>query len=141
METFDLEVGGRPKALSNGGGYSGFLNTALALAFIEFLKGQGEYSPGLLIGDSPLTQLSESEYKTKQETLISGLLNYLVSIYTADSTSNQTSAEQIIIIEHKDRLPILGDIFPDAPHFKVIEFTQDKEHGRYGFLEGVYQYE
>ncbi len=141
METFDLEVGGRSKAISNGGGYCGFLNTVLALAFIEFLEGQGEYSPGLLIVDSPLTQLSESEYKTKQETLISGLLNYLVSIYTADSTSNQTSAEQIIIIEHKDRLPILGDILGNTPHFKVIEFTQDKKHGRYGFLEGVYQYE
>ena len=138
METFDLEVGGRAKAISNGGGYCGFLNTVVALAFIEFLEEQGAYSPGFLIVDSPMTQLSESEYKAKQDTLVSGLLEYLLGIYDKDADSLQTSAEQIIIIEHKDRMPTLVDTLTDAPHVKIIEFTQDKEHGRYGFLDGVY---
>jgi hypothetical protein len=141
METFDLEVGGRAKALSNGGGYCGFLNTVVALAMVEFLEEQGAYSPGLLIVDSPMTQLSESEYKSKQETLISGLLDYLLGIYSEDKDSAQISAEQVIIIEHKDRMPTLSEKIVDAPHVKVIEFTQDKEHGRYGLLDGVYQYE
>ncbi|AQU03379.1 hypothetical protein B1774_04595 [Dehalococcoides mccartyi] len=141
METFDLEVGGRPKSISNGGGYCGFLNTVVALAMIEFLEKQGAYSPGLLIVDSPMTQLSESEYKAKQDTLISGLLDYLLSIYKDDLGKDQTAAEQIIIIEHKDRLPMLVDRLANSPHVKIIEFTQDKEHGRYGFLDGVYQYE
>jgi len=141
METFDLEVGGRPKSISNGGGYCGFLNTVVALAMIEFLEEQGAYSPGLLIVDSPMTQLSESEYKAKQETLISGLLDYLLGIYKDETDSTRTSAEQIIIIEHKDRMPMLVDTLADTPHVKVIEFTQDKKHGRYGFLDGVYQYE
>ena len=141
METFDLEVGGRSKSISNGGGYCGFLNTVVALAMIEFLEEQGAYSPGLLIVDSPMTQLSESEYKANQDTLISGLLDYLLGIYKDETNSIRTSAEQIIIIEHKDRMPSLVDTLADAPHVKIIEFTQDKEHGRYGFLHGVYQYE
>ena len=141
METFDLEVGGRSKALSNGGGYCGFLNTVVALAMIEFLEEQGAYSPGILIVDSPMTQLSESEYKAKQDTLISGLLDYLLGIYRRDADSARTSAAQIIIIEHKDKMPTLADTFAEASHVKVIEFTQDEKHGRYGFLDGVYQYE
>ncbi len=141
METFDLEVGGRAKAISNGGGYCGFLNTVVALAMIEFLEEQGAYTPGLLVVDSPMTQLSESEYKNKQDTLISGLLNYLLGIYRKDIGAARTSAEQIIIFEHKDRMPTLVDKLGDAQHAKVIEFTQDKEHGRYGFLDGVFEYE
>lgn len=141
MDTFDLEIGGRPKSISNGGGYCGFLNTVVALSLIEFLEEQGTYSPGLLIVDSPMTQLSESEYKTKQETLISGLLNYLLEIYQRETSSTHTSAEQIIIVEHKDRMPLLADTLKNNPHVKVIEFTQDKKHGRYGFLDGVYQSE
>lgn len=141
METFDLEIGGRPKALSNGGGYCGFLNTIVALAMIEFLEEQGEYSPGVLVVDSPMTQLSESEYTEKQNTLVSGLLDYLLNIYRRDADSPQTSAAQIIIIEHKDKIPTLSDTMAKVSHFKIIEFTQDKEHGRYGFLDGVYQNE
>jgi len=141
MNIFDLEISGRVKALSNGGGYCGLLNTILAIALIEFLEENGEYSPGFLIVDSPITQLSESAYKEKKDTLISGLLKYLVSIYDSDSMSSSTSAEQIIIIEHKDKLQMLDDISGNSNHVKVIEFTKDKQHGRYGFLEGVYQYE
>ena len=141
METFDLEVGGQAKGASNGGGYCGLLNAVVALALIEFLEEQGEYSPGLLMIDSPMTQLSESEYKAKQDTLVSGLLNYLFAIYCKDADSTRTSAEQIIIIEHKERMPSLMEKLIGAPHVKVIEFTQDKTHGRYGFLDGVYQEE
>lgn len=141
MDTFDLEVGGRAKAISNGGGYCGFLNTVVALALIEFLEEQGAYSPGLFIVDSPMTQLSESEYMEKQDTLISGLVDYLIGIFSGDAESAPTSAEQIIIIEHKDRLPTQIDGLLQTPHVKVTEFTRDKEHGRYGFLDGVYQYE
>jgi hypothetical protein len=139
METFDLEVGGRAKAISNGGGYCGFLNTVVALTLVEFLEEQGAYSPGLFVVDSPMTQLSESEYTEKQDTLVSGLLDYLIRIYASDADADQTSAEQIIIIEHKDRMPTQLDKLANIPHVKVTEFTRDKEHGRYGFLDGVYE--
>jgi hypothetical protein len=57
------------KAISNGGGYCGFLNTVLALTLVEHLAEYGKYSPGLLVADSPLTQLSESEFKVKSDTM------------------------------------------------------------------------
>jgi uncharacterized protein YukE len=143
MNTFDLEVGGREKALSNGGGYCGFLNTVLALTLVEYLAEYGEYSPGLLVADSPLSQLSESEFKVKSDTMKAGLLEYLLSIYKNDigKSNATTSATQIIIIEQKEKLPMLDSIIGNAPHVKVIEFTHDKNHGRYGFLEDVFEYE
>jgi len=145
METFDLVVGGDPKSLSNGGGYSGFLNTVLALAFVEYLEESGAYSPGLFVVDSSVTMLSESEYKATQNTMKTGFLRYLRAIYERDSERSQydkssfgiTEAPQIIIVEQKDKLPMLEEILSDAPHTKIIEFTQDKEHGRYGFLNNV----
>jgi acyl-coenzyme A thioesterase PaaI-like protein len=49
METFDLEINGRPKGVSHGGGYCGLLNTVVALALQEYLGEKGAYAPGLLI--------------------------------------------------------------------------------------------
>jgi hypothetical protein len=141
METFDLEVGGKTKAISNGGGYCGFLNTVVSLALIQYLEEQGTYSPGFLIADSPMTQLSESEYKEKHNTLISGLLDYLLSIYKDEKSLNRTTHEQIIIFEHKDRMPKQIEELAIVPHVKIIEFTGDKAHGRYGFLNDVFEYE
>ena len=139
METFDLEVGGSPKANSNGGGYCGFLNLVVALAFAEFLETQGEYPPGVLIVDSPLTQLSEPTHKEAEKKLITGLLEYLTALYANDPSSPKSGVGQIIILDHKDKLPLLEEALKDTPNSKIIEFTQDKENGRYGFLEGVYQ--
>ena len=131
MNTFDLEVGGREKAVSNGGGYCGFLNTVVSLALVEYLEEQGEYPPGLFVADSSITQLSESEFTSNSSTMKSGLLNHLLSI-------NEASFTQSIIVEHKEKLPMLDSI---ESHVNVIEFTGDKNHGRYGFLNDVFNYE
>ena len=143
LHTFDLEVGGRAKAISNGGGYCGFLNTVLALTLVEHLEEYGKYSPGLFIADSPVTQLSESEFKTKTNTMKSGLLEYLLSIYKNDinALNGLTPALQIIMIEQKDRLPMLDLVTEGKPQVKVIEFTGVKDYGRYGFLDGVFNHE
>jgi len=143
MHTFDLEVDGRAKAISNGGGYCGFLNTVLALTLIEYLEKYGEYSSGLFIADSPVTQLSESEFKTKTNTMKLGLLEYLLSIYKNDKVELNGSAPalQIIMIEQKDRLPMLDSVTEGGPMVKVIEFTGVKDYGRYGFLDGVFNHE
>ena len=143
-----MEVGGRAKSISNGGGNCGFLNCVLALAFVEYLEESGAYSPGLLIVDSPVTMLSESEYTEKQDTMKSGLLRYLRDIYSRGDTGNlqtqqdgdaMTSAEQIIIIEQTEKLPMLDIIMKDAAHVNIIQFTKNREHGRYGFLNDVYE--
>lgn len=137
MDTFDLEIGGREKAVSNGGGFCGFLNTVLSLTLIEFLGKYGVYSPGLIVADSPLTQLSESEFTLINNTMKNGLLNHLLSIYDTD----ESPPIQIIVVEHKEKLPMLDTTTKDKSHVKVIEFTADKNRGRYGFLEGVFNYE
>lgn len=137
MNTFDLEVGGRDKAVSNGGGYCGFLNTIVSLALVEFLDKHGEYSPGIFIADSPLTQLSESEYTQNNNTIKTGFFNHILSIYK----NEESPSVQMIIIEHKEKLPNLESITKDAPNVNVIEFTGVKNHGRYGFLNDVFNYE
>lgn len=143
LDTFDLEVSGRAKAISNGGGYCGFLNTVLALTLVEHLEEHGEYSPGLFIADSPVTQLSESEFKTETNTMKLGLLEYLLSIYKNDKAAQNglTPALQIIMIEQKDRLPMLDLVTEGESMVKVIEFTGVKDYGRYGFLDGVFNHE
>jgi|GEM_PF-260213 len=132
MNTFDLEVGGREKAVSNGGGYCGLLNSVVSLALVECLEKYGEYSPGIFAADSPLTQLSESEFTSSSNTMKVGFVNHLLSI----SNENESPFFQIIIAEHKEKLPI-----DDISQANIIEFTGVKNHGRYGFLNGVFNYE
>lgn len=132
MNTFDMEVGGREKAVSNGGGYCGFLNSVVSLALVEYLEKYGEYSPGIFAADSPLTQLSESEFTSNNNTMKVGFINHLLSI----SNKGESPLVQIIIAEHKEKLPI-----NDKSRANFIEFTGDKNHGRYGFLNDVFNYE
>lgn len=136
MNTFDIEIGGQQKALSHGGGYCGFLNTVVALAMVEYLEDSGEYSPGLLVADSPFTQLSEPKSKTKSDTMKVGFLQYLFKNY-----GSPASTAQIILIDQKEKLPMLDPMIKRAPHINVIEFTGDKNVGRYGFLDGVFHHD
>ena len=131
-DTFDLEVGGKAKSMVAGGGYCGFLNTIVALALVEFLEEQGAYSPGFLIADSPLSQLSEPENPAQLHNKKSGFFNYLLSKPNTDESEGLQA--QIIIAEHPEKLPFTLN---DYPHANVIEFTGIEGEGRYGFLEDV----
>ena len=123
LDTFDLEIGGRLKSLTNGGGYCGILNTILALAMMEFLLEYGSYPPGLLLADSSLTQLSESESKARGETIKAKFIKYIIE-HKRDG--------QVVLIEHKEKVPVDMIISSDA---NVIEFTGDESvKGRYGLL-------
>lgn len=108
---------------------------------MECLEEYGEYSPGLFVADSPVTQLSESELTEKTHTMKVGLLEYLLSLYKngEDEQKTSTPALQIIIIDQKEKLPMLNTITEGRPHVKVIEFTGVKNKGRYGFLDGVFK--
>jgi len=109
---------------------------------VEYLEEYGEYSPGLFVADSPVTQLSESEFKAKTNTMKLGLLEYLLSLYKNGEYEPNTStpALQIIIIDQKEKLPILDTVTEGKPHVKVTEFTGIKDYGRYGFLDGVFNH-
>lgn len=137
MNTFDLEVGGKGKSNSNGGGYCGLLNTIVGLGLVEFLNEHGKYSPGIFIADSPLTQLSESERIKEENTIKAGFLNHILSVHK----NEESQPMQIIIAEHKEKLPKLESITKDVPNVNIIEFTGVKNHGRYGFLNDVFNYE
>lgn len=77
METFDLEIGGRPKAVSMGGGFCGILNTITALAMCSFLLENGCKAPSFFVADSALTQLSEAEHVAQRDTIKQNFIQYL----------------------------------------------------------------
>ena len=120
LATFDLVVNGNPK-LSYGKGYRAFLNTALALAFREYLSEHGKFSPGLLIIDSPILSLKEKGSEKASDSMKVALFKYLVGYQDIGQT---------IIIEND--IPRL-----DYGRVNVVKFTKDRNVGRYGFLNGV----
>lgn len=133
LESFDIEFGSRKKSGTMGGGYCGIINTIIVLALMEYLIANGTYAPGLLIVDSPLTQLSESEYKEYAETIKQGFIDYLLQ---------RNTPGQIILVEQKEKMPdIIKNMCQqnEQNSVHIIEFTKDRKHGRYGLLPEVYE--
>ena len=118
---FDIVVNGQAKKLQ-GKGYRAFLNTVLAITFMEYLSEQGKFAPSMLIIDSPILTLKEGVNDQAPDTMKAGLFKYLLD--------NQDSG-QVIIIENEIP-PSL-----DYSNAHVIEFTKGKKPGRYGLLSGV----
>ena len=63
--SFDLEINGQAKALTQGKGYCSILNTIVVMAFRKFMLENAVYNPGLCIVDTPLHGIYEG---TKNET-------------------------------------------------------------------------
>lgn len=118
---FDVCVNEKEKS-TFGKGYRAFLNTALALALLEYLAESGRYSPGLLLVDSPILSLKERVDDIASDSMKSALFRYM--------RDNQGNG-QIIIVEND--IPEL-DYGDDT---NIIRFTKDITNGRYGFLNGV----
>lgn len=128
METFDLEIGGRPKAVSMGGGFCGILNTITALAMCKFLLENDCKAPAFFVADSALTQLSEAEHVAQRDTIKQNFIQYLI---------NNALKQQVIIIEQKKSMPFIpAEDKKNGIH--IIEFSRNKNFGRYGFLNDVY---
>lgn len=75
---------------------------------VEYLEDKGVYSPGLLVADSPLSLLSEPQTAIQAATKKAGFFSYLFSNNTNKSSSDSNNSpftEQIIIVEHPERLP------------------------------------
>lgn len=128
METFDIEIGGLKKSVSMGGGFCSILNTITTLAMSSYLIELDRPAPGFYAVDSSLTQLSEAEYKEKRETIKQNFIEYLI---------DHALERQVIFVEQTKRMP-----FVPAENQKkgihVICFTRNKEDGRYGLLNDVY---
>jgi predicted nucleic acid-binding Zn-ribbon protein len=131
MKNFDIEICGLKKASSMGGGFCGILNTITALAMSGYLIESGGKAPGFFAADSPLTQLSEADHIDQQDTIKMNFIKYLI---------NHARERQVIIIEQKKRMPFIPKE-DNEKQIHVIEFSRNKESGRYGFLNDVYNSE
>ena len=128
MENFDIEISGFKKSVSMGGGFCGILNTITTLAMSGYLIDLDRNAPGFYAVDSSLTQLSEAEHKEQSDTIKQNFIEYLIS---------HAHERQVIIVEQTKRMPFIPDE-SDEDGVHVIKFTRNKEEGRYGFLNGVY---
>ncbi len=128
MENFDIEIGGFKKSVSMGGGFCGILNTITTLAMSGYLIDLDRNAPGFYAVDSSLTQLSEAEHKEQSDTIKQNFIEYLIS---------HAHERQVIIVEQTKRMPFVPDE-SDENGIHVIKFSRNKEDGRYGFLNEVY---
>lgn len=131
MENFDIEIGGYKKAVSMGGGFCGILNTITTLAMSAYLIDLDRNAPGFYAVDSSLTQLSEAEYKEQSETIKQNFIKYLIT---------HAHERQVIILEQTKRMPFVPNE-SDEDGIHVVQFTRNKNEGRYGFLNDVYNQE
>lgn len=123
-QIFDIDIDGYSKADEQGKGYSAFLNTVLMLAFHDFLNNRSPHAPGHLLIDTPLHGFDEGN-RTPDNSMRAGLFEHL---------AQQAKAQQIIIIENTDHMQ--GFTLDESAN--QIIFTKNRDHGRYGYLTGVY---
>lgn len=117
-KTLDLLINDKPKK-NHGKGYRAFLNSLYAHSLTKFLAQEGKYSPGFLIIDSPLLSLRE---KSGNENSSTSMKIELMKAFMDNTIERQT-----IIVENE--IPAI-----DYGEANMIEFTQDKKNGRYGFI-------
>lgn len=118
---YDIVINGKAKRFF-GKGYRAFFNTILSLSLLEYIKEHGKYSPGFLAIDSPILSLKEKDDDVTPDTMKNALFEYF---------NNHQQLDQIIIIENE--IPNV-----DYSRANIIEFSKDKNKGRYGFLYGVH---
>ena len=128
MDNFDIEINKLKKSVCSGGGNCGILNTITALTMSKYLIELNRHAPGFFAVDSSLTQLSESDYKEQNETIKQNFIEYLIKY---------EHGRQIIFVEQKKRMPFIPEEDEQAGIHTII-FTHDRNNGRYGFLNDVY---
>ncbi|MBP5441396.1 MAG: AAA family ATPase [Fibrobacter sp.] len=116
----DLVINGLEKR-TNGKGFRAFFNSVMALSFVDFLADSAKFKPNFVVLDSPILSLKEKEGTEIKESLKSGLFGLFIE---------KSSKMQIIIVENE--IPSIN--YQNA---NIIEFTKNKNNGRYGFLSGV----
>lgn len=123
--SFDMIINGIPKVNNQGKGFRAFLNTVLSLAYRKLLHDFAKFKPGIMLIDTPLLGLDEGQRTEIPENMQNGLFSYFI---------NHQNEGQLIIIENSNELPPLNYQKFDV---NVIEFTHDKNKGRFGFLYDI----
>ncbi|MGI6636719.1 MAG: hypothetical protein ACOX7B_16375 [Christensenellales bacterium] len=96
--SFDLEINGQAKALTQGKGYCSILNTIVVMAFRKFMLENAVYNPGLCIVDTPLHGIDEGTKNETSESVQTALFQYFI---------NSREMGQLIIVENERTLPNL----------------------------------
>lgn len=128
MNSFDIEIEGHSKPTCMGGGYSAVLNALTVYAMTNYIYKKDGYAPGFLAMDSALSQLSEAEHIKTEDSIKYGFMQFLIS---------NAFNRQVIVIEHKDKIPFVPKTDASKGIY-VTEFTMNKNSGRYGFLNDVF---
>lgn len=111
---------------SEGKGYRAFLNSIILFALMKTLEEEGTYRSGMLILDSPILTLKEKKKISQKELASPGMRESLFRYFV-----NNCGDNQIIIAENE----IPANV--DYSTANLIEFTQDKSVGTYGFLRSI----
>jgi len=127
MKSFDIEIDNHSKPTSMGGGYCAILNTLAVYAMNTYIYSKGGHAPGFFAIDSALTQLSEAEYITAENSVKHSFMNFFIS---------NSLDRQVIMVEQKDEIPFVP-VEDTTKGIHVIEFSRNPEFGRYGFLNDV----
>ena len=128
MKNFDIEINNMSKAVSMGGGFCGLLNTIVAYTMSAYILENDGKAPGFFASDSSLTQLSEADHIAQGDTIKQNFIQYLV---------DHAMERQVIIVEQKKRMPFIPKESAEAG-IHIIEFSRNKNSGRYGFLNDVF---
>lgn len=127
MKSFDIEIDNHSKPTCMGGGYCAILNTLAVYAMNTYIYSKSGHAPGFFAIDSALTQLSEAEYITEENSVKHSFMNFLIS---------NALDRQVIMVEQKDEIPFVP-VEDKTKGIHVIEFSRNPELGRYGFLNDV----
>ena len=75
-----------------------------------------------------MTQLSEAEHKERSDTIKQNFIEYLIA---------HAQDRQVIIVEQAKRMPFIPSE-DEEKGVHVINFTRNKQDGRYGLLNDVF---
>ena len=120
--SFDLELNGLSKAVTQGKGYCSILNTIVVMAFRKFMTENAIYNPGLCIIDTPLHGIDEGEKNETSESVQNALFQYFI---------DSREMGQLIIVENKRTLPKLNY---EQDGVRRIVYTGIVGDEQYGFL-------
>lgn len=130
-KVFDIILGGKKRS-ANGKGYRALTYTAFLYSLMNFSIKENGNHPGLFIIDSPLTtfkdiDLAEDEEYANERTESMELVRGVEDSFFSD-LAIASKDKQVIIIENKIPKEELRS------KINFIQFTRDKNHGRYGFF-------
>ncbi|MTK13393.1 MAG: exonuclease [Clostridiaceae bacterium] len=125
VKTQDIKID-EVHRLSNGKGYRAFFYAIFSAALMIYLQDIGHCFMRVLVLDSPLTTLKESEIaEAKEDDFVDNSLQDGLFAFFADNFNNK----QAIIIDNKQPPKSLSGKYHD------ITFTKGRNEGRYGFFE------